>query len=54
MAIHRQQLGNVVESALSRFPFGEPSEIANAAVFLASDEAFTVGAEVLIDVGMSL
>jgi NAD(P)-dependent dehydrogenase (short-subunit alcohol dehydrogenase family) len=34
--------------------FGHPSEIANAVVFLASDEAsFTVGAEVLIDGGMS-
>jgi NAD(P)-dependent dehydrogenase (short-subunit alcohol dehydrogenase family) len=35
--------------------FGQPSEIANAVVFLASDEAaFTVGAEVLIDGGMRL
>jgi NAD(P)-dependent dehydrogenase (short-subunit alcohol dehydrogenase family) len=35
--------------------FGQPSEIANAVVFLASDEAaFTVGAEFLIDGGMSL
>ncbi len=35
--------------------FGEPREIANAVVFLASDEAaFTVGAELLIDGGMSL
>jgi NAD(P)-dependent dehydrogenase (short-subunit alcohol dehydrogenase family) len=35
--------------------FGQPSEIANAVVFLASDEAaFTVGAELLIDGGMSL
>lgn len=35
--------------------FGEPGEIANAVVFLASDEAaFTVGAELLIDGGMSL
>jgi NAD(P)-dependent dehydrogenase (short-subunit alcohol dehydrogenase family) len=35
--------------------FGRPSEIANAVVFLASDEAaFTVGAEILIDGGMSL
>lgn len=35
--------------------FGRPSEIANAVVFLASDEAaFTVGAELLIDGGMSL
>lgn len=35
--------------------FGQPSEIANAVVFLASDEAaFTVGAELLIDGGMRL
>jgi len=35
--------------------FGQPSEIANAVVFLASDEAaFTIGAELLIDGGMSL
>src|SRR5215467_7344712 len=35
--------------------FGKPGEIANAVVFLASDEAaFTVGAELLIDGGMSL
>jgi len=35
--------------------FGQPSEIASAVVFLASDEAaFTVGSELLIDGGMSL
>ena len=35
--------------------FGQPREIANAVVFLASDEAaFTVGSELLIDGGMSL
>jgi len=35
--------------------FGNPSEVAQAVVFLASDEsAFTVGAELLIDGGMSL
>ncbi len=35
--------------------FGQAIEIANAVVFLASDEAaFTVGAELLIDGGMSL
>jgi NAD(P)-dependent dehydrogenase (short-subunit alcohol dehydrogenase family) len=35
--------------------FGQASEIANAVVFLASDEAaFMVGAELLIDGGMSL
>ncbi len=35
--------------------FGKPSEIARAVLFLASDEsAFTVGAELLIDGGLSL
>jgi NAD(P)-dependent dehydrogenase (short-subunit alcohol dehydrogenase family) len=35
--------------------FGNPSEIAKAVVFLASDEAtFTVSGELLIDGGMSL
>lgn len=34
--------------------FGEPSEVAKAVVFLASDEsAFTVGTELMIDGGMS-
>ena len=33
---------------------GDPNEIAQAAVFLASDElAFTVGSELVIDGGMS-
>lgn len=35
--------------------FGEPSEIANAVVFLASDEsAFTVGSDLIIDGGLGL
>ena len=35
--------------------FGDPKEVAKAAVFLASDEApFTVGAELLMDGGLSL
>ena len=34
--------------------FGQPSEIAKAIVFLASDEAaFTMGSELVIDGGMS-
>ncbi len=34
--------------------FGQPSEIAHAIVFLASDEsAYAVGSELLIDGGMS-
>jgi NAD(P)-dependent dehydrogenase (short-subunit alcohol dehydrogenase family) len=35
--------------------FGDPSEVAKAVVFLASDEApFTVGSELLMDGGMAL
>ena len=35
--------------------FGNPSEVASAVVFLASDEsAFTVGSELIIDGGLSL
>ena len=35
--------------------FGQPSEIANAVLFLMSDEsAFTVGSDLLIDGGLSL
>jgi NAD(P)-dependent dehydrogenase (short-subunit alcohol dehydrogenase family) len=34
--------------------FGEPREIADAVIFLASDESrFTVGSELIIDGGMS-
>lgn len=34
--------------------FGEPKEIADAVIFLASDESrFTVGSELIIDGGMS-
>jgi NAD(P)-dependent dehydrogenase (short-subunit alcohol dehydrogenase family) len=47
---------NVAESIKSKIPagrFGEPSEIAKAVVFLASDEAsYTVGSEIMIDGGM--
>jgi NAD(P)-dependent dehydrogenase (short-subunit alcohol dehydrogenase family) len=35
--------------------FGEPVEVAKAALFLASDEApFTVGSELLMDGGLAL
>ena len=51
-------LKNVSASIQSQVPagrFGDPSEIAKAIVFLASDESrFTVGAELLIDGGLSL
>jgi NAD(P)-dependent dehydrogenase (short-subunit alcohol dehydrogenase family) len=48
----------VAESLQNQVPvhrFGNPVEIANAVVFLASDEAaFTVGAELIIDGGLGL
>jgi NAD(P)-dependent dehydrogenase (short-subunit alcohol dehydrogenase family) len=51
------ELKAVGEAILGQVPigrFGDPSEIAKAVVFLASDEAaFTVGAELVIDGGMS-
>jgi len=51
-------LDKTAQAILSQVPagrFGEPSEIAKAVVFLASDEAsFTVGAELIIDGGMGL
>jgi NAD(P)-dependent dehydrogenase (short-subunit alcohol dehydrogenase family) len=51
-------LKNVAASIQSQVPagrFGNPSEIAKAVVFLASDEcAFTVGGDLLIDGGLSL
>lgn len=49
-------LKNVVDSIKHKVPagrFGEPSEIAKAVVFLASDEAsYAVGCEIMIDGGM--
>ncbi len=51
------ELKSVAASIQSQVPagrFGNPSEIAKAVVFFASDEAaFTVGSELLIDGGMS-
>jgi NAD(P)-dependent dehydrogenase (short-subunit alcohol dehydrogenase family) len=51
------ELKSVAASIQSQVPagrFGDPSEIAKAVVFFASDEAaFTVGSELLIDGGMS-
>jgi NAD(P)-dependent dehydrogenase (short-subunit alcohol dehydrogenase family) len=50
------ELKGVAESIKGLVPagrFGEPSEIAKAVVFLASDEAaYTVGSEIMIDGGM--
>lgn len=51
------ELEKVAAGIMSQVPagrFGQPSEIAKAVVFLASDEAaFTVGSELVIDGGMS-
>jgi NAD(P)-dependent dehydrogenase (short-subunit alcohol dehydrogenase family) len=51
-------LKNVSESIRNQVPvkrFGRPSEIAQAVLFLASDEAaFTVGSELIIDGGLGL
>jgi NAD(P)-dependent dehydrogenase (short-subunit alcohol dehydrogenase family) len=56
LGVSEADLKAVSASIQSQVPagrFGNPSEIANAVVFLASDEsAFTVGAEIQIDGGM--
>jgi NAD(P)-dependent dehydrogenase (short-subunit alcohol dehydrogenase family) len=56
--LHAGRTDEVKAAFVKQIPagrFGRPSEIANAVVFLASDEAaFTVGAELVIDGGMSL
>jgi NAD(P)-dependent dehydrogenase (short-subunit alcohol dehydrogenase family) len=58
LGLSEADLKNVAASIQSQVPagrFGDPSEIAKAVVFLASDEsAFTVGGELLIDGGLSL
>jgi NAD(P)-dependent dehydrogenase (short-subunit alcohol dehydrogenase family) len=57
LGLSEADLKTVAASIQSRVPagrFGNPSEIAHAIVFLASDEsAFTVGSELVIDGGMS-
>ena len=56
LGLSEQDLKVVADSIKGQVPagrFGDPSEIAQAVVFLASDEsAFTVGSELLIDGGM--
>ena len=57
LGFEQAELEKVASSIRAQVPagrFGEPSEIAKAVVFLASDEAaFTVGSELVIDGGMS-
>lgn len=57
LGLPQDKLKAVADSIQGQVPagrFGSPSEIADAVVFLASDEAaFTVGSELLIDGGMS-
>jgi NAD(P)-dependent dehydrogenase (short-subunit alcohol dehydrogenase family) len=57
LGLSEADLKNAAASIQSQVPagrFGNASEIANAVVFFASDEAaFTVGSELLIDGGMS-
>jgi NAD(P)-dependent dehydrogenase (short-subunit alcohol dehydrogenase family) len=56
LGLSEPDLKSVSASIQNQVPagrFGNPSEIANAVVFLASDEsAFTVGSELMIDGGM--
>jgi NAD(P)-dependent dehydrogenase (short-subunit alcohol dehydrogenase family) len=58
LGLSEAQLKATSEALQNQVPakrFGKPAEIANAAVFLASDEsAFTVGSELIIDGGLSL
>ena len=50
----RKALAASIQSQIPAKRFGEPSEVAQAVVFFASDEsAFTVGSELVIDGGMS-
>lgn len=47
-------IGEAIKSQIPAGRFGDPSEVAKAVVFLASDEsAFTVGSELIIDGGMA-
>ena len=57
LGLAKADLDAVSDALKSQIPakrFGNPAEIAQAIVFLASDEAeFTVGSELVIDGGMS-
>ncbi len=57
LGFSEEQLKTVAASIQGQVPaarFGDPAEIANAVVFLASDEcSFAVGTELLVDGGMS-
>jgi len=52
---HLKAVADSIEGLVPQKRFGEPSEVAKAVVFLASDESpFTMGGELLIDGGLSL
>jgi NAD(P)-dependent dehydrogenase (short-subunit alcohol dehydrogenase family) len=58
LGLSETDLKSISESLTNQLPikrFGKPSEIADAVVFLASDESgFTVGSELIIDGGLGL
>jgi NAD(P)-dependent dehydrogenase (short-subunit alcohol dehydrogenase family) len=57
MGMPEEQLTAMAESIVARVPlqkFGQPEDIANAFVYLASDESsFVTGAQLLVDGGMT-
>jgi NAD(P)-dependent dehydrogenase (short-subunit alcohol dehydrogenase family) len=57
LGLPAEQMQGMAAQIMSQIPigrFGEPVEIAKAAIFFASDEsAYTVGSELIIDGGMS-
>lgn len=53
-AAELEQMAGAILAQIPAGRFGEPAEVAQAVVFLASDESrFTVGAELIIDGGMA-